>query len=75
MTERHRRCRFWPNCLIHLGEPNPFYLSRANHTEIRQLRREGALLREIAEVFGTCEKTVARVLQTESKVTEGKGAW
>ncbi len=62
MSERYYRCRFWPRCIVHLGEPRPRLFSRTNLLEMVELRREGAQVADIAQTFGASSKTVIEVL-------------
>jgi hypothetical protein len=61
MSERYQRCRMWPHCSIHLGEPEPRVFSEANAQEMRELRGRGETLAEIAAQFGTGPGAVARL--------------
>lgn len=52
MSERHQRCRFWPRCCVHLGEPRPRHFTKENMVEMIELRREGWAVEDIAVAFG-----------------------
>lgn len=65
MAERHERCRFYPRCLIHLGEKRPLRFSEANRAEMREMYTTGGMnLSEIAAVFSTRHGVVAPIVQT-----------
>lgn len=63
MSERHDRCRFWPNCYVHLGETPPRHFSKENRMEMIELRRDGwAFQEKIAVAFGAHPGAVATIV-------------
>jgi hypothetical protein len=67
MAEHHMRCRFWPNCRLHLGQERPRQFSAENRTEMRVLHVQGWALKEIAESFDTSAGVVAKVLKGQKQ--------
>lgn len=62
MSELHQRCRFYPNCRIHLGVPPPRRFSEDNQQEMAELFRQGWQYTEIAAYFGTDPNTISRTV-------------
>lgn len=62
MSERHDRCRFWPNCYIHLGEPRPRFFSSENRMEMIEMRRQGWTFQDIATAFGAHPGAVTTIV-------------
>jgi IS30 family transposase len=66
MSEAYRRCRFWPDCAIHLGLDRHKHFSPSNRAEMIELRRAGWTHAEIAAAFDTRPTTVSRILARET---------
>lgn len=60
--ENHLRCRFFPHCAIHKGEPRPSLFTPHNRTEMVQMYRSGWHVQEIARAFDADELYVRTVL-------------
>lgn len=60
--EAMQKCRFYPNCMIHTGEPRPHVMSDENVREIRALAAQGEPLAWIAQEFGISERAVSHAV-------------
>lgn len=67
MRESMRRCRYYPDCEIHLGEIDKRWFTADEVAEMRELREnEGLLIRELAARFSCGQSTVRDVLKGRS---------
>jgi len=62
VSESHRRCRYYPDCSIHTGDPKPIHFSEANVREMRAMRHAGVKVVDIAREFGTYSSQVSLIV-------------
>lgn len=67
MAEIYWTCSFWPRCAIHKGRPLPRHFSEDNLTEIKQMRRGGARLDDIARDFDTTRTSISNILRSRKE--------
>lgn len=70
MAENHTRCRFWPNCRLHLGHERPRYFTTDNRDEMAELHDNGWALAEIAEAFECTPSTVTKMINDRKAARE-----
>lgn len=61
MAENNQRCRYWPRCTIHRGDPAPRLLDPADRAQIRAMHRAGHTAVDIAVMFDCHPQTVRRL--------------
>lgn len=69
----YTRCRFFPNCSLHLGRSLPIAFSAENVREMVQMRREGLNLPTIAEEFNTIPQVVGRLTRRNRQYESEQG--
>jgi hypothetical protein len=69
VEERHKRCRYWPHCSIHKGDPQygtwtngQRLFSEEAVADMREDRARGMTYPEIGQVWGTSGKFMWRLL-------------
>lgn len=63
MAEQFARCRFWPDCAIHLGQRRPGWFSPANYAQMREDLADGLTYARIAALFDTSENSVHSIFR------------
>lgn len=64
--ERQQRCRFYPKCLLHNGDPTPLKFTSEDIREMRDLYQLGDTIPDLALEFGTTERTVRQILRRQT---------